>query len=218
MTKSLKIEPSTIQDHQLIKNQNTIQEKLFKNQDVYLIGGGPSLINFDFNRLQGKNIIVINKAMYYIPWAQVLYFSDYRFYLWNKDDIENFKGKVFTIATKAIHPNITILKSSGRHGIDLREGYIKDGGNSGFAALGLAHKLGAKRIILLGYDMSAASNGKTHFHDGYKIEQAKTIYKGFKEPFERIAEEYKKLNILIYNTNINSELNCFPKLPIENFL
>ena len=57
----------------------TIQRK-FEGETVYIIGGGPSLKNFDFRQLAGARTIAINKAMLYHTQTDVLYWTDVRFY------------------------------------------------------------------------------------------------------------------------------------------
>ena len=34
----------------------------FKNSEVHIVGSGPSLIGFDYSKLEGKRIITINHA------------------------------------------------------------------------------------------------------------------------------------------------------------
>jgi hypothetical protein len=200
---------------------------IFKDQDVFIVGGGYSLTGFNFNLLKGKNIIAINKSIIHVPFAQVLYFSDYRFYLWctnkiNGDDdlikaFLDYKGLVYTIASKIEDPKVKVLLNTGKTGLDIQNGKIKHGGNSGYAAINLAYHLGAKRIILLGYDMKQIK-GKTHFHKGYLTKQNDSIYKKFIEPFESLSQIAKNMGLQIINTSMDSDLIFFKKEKIENFL
>ena len=50
-------------------------EPLFKNQTIFLVGGGASLKEFNFNQLKNKNTIAINKAFLYMPWEVGFYRS-----------------------------------------------------------------------------------------------------------------------------------------------
>ena len=184
---------------------------------VFIIGGGNSLTGFDFNLLKGKNIIAINRAIEFVPFAQILYFSDYRFYYWHKDDIDQFKGAKFTASPKVKDNSITVLERTGKTGLDIRIGRIKDGGSSGYGAINLAYHLGATEIILLGYDM--VSNNKSNFHSGYKIKNVKEdTFKKFLEPYTELASILTTLNIKVYNTNLNSGLEVFEKKSINNFI
>jgi len=51
---------------------------IWKGQTVYLIGGGPSLKGFDWNRLRNKKSIAINKAIKFWPEADAMYWTDGR--------------------------------------------------------------------------------------------------------------------------------------------
>jgi hypothetical protein len=201
--------------------------QIFKNKDVFIVGGGSSLSGFNFNLLKDKCVIAINRSFLHVPFAQVLYFSDYRFYMWatgkiggDKELIDGYmkyNGLIYSIAPKIKDPKVKLLRNTGKTGFDTTNGNLKHGGNSGYAAINLAYHLGAKRIILMGYDMKII-NGKFHFHKGYLSKQNQNIYKRFIEPYKYIADIADQLNLRIFNTSMNSDLSYFKKLKIENFL
>lgn len=205
---------------------------IFTGHDVFIVGGGNSLEGFNFNLLKDKKVIVINKSLTKVPFAQVLYFSDYRFYMWAIGALDNdttlikafkeYNGFIYTIAplkkdTLLKDRKIINLFNSGTTGLDTRNGYLKNGGNSGYAAINLAYHLGAKRIILMGYDMKF-TKGKSHFHEGYLSKQSDKVYKRFIEPFNSLSLLAEQLHLPIYNTSLNSDLPYFKKIPIEHFL
>ena len=197
-------------------NQPSIKiPKLFNTERVFIIGGGSSLANFDFKILIKKNIIAINKAFLFVPFANILYFSDYRFYTWYKNDIANFNGDVYSISNKVKDPKVKILKNTGKLGLDTTDGCIRSGGNSGYAAINLAYHLGANEIILMGYDMQSVDN-KTHFHGGYSVKQSEAVYKNFLESFDSIRTQIP--NVKIYNTSLDSKLTVFEKKDVSFFL
>jgi hypothetical protein len=186
-------------------------EQTLKDKTVFLIAGGPSLKDFDFSSLKGKNVIAINKAFMYLPEYQYLYWTDSRFYTWYKNDIDKQECKKYTpcINPNDVSGNITVLKNSGGRIIDLTTpDSITAGNNSGFGAISLAIKLGASKIYLLGYDMGYTGN-KTHFHDGYPSNTAKqSVYNSMLKYFEDNADIIKSV-VKIYNTSATSNLKCF---------
>ena len=204
-----------------IINIEPIIKPIFKNQRVFIIGGGPSLSNFNWNLLKDKNIIAINKAGEYLPFAQILYFSDLSFYINNKPLIRKFKNLIYTIKqlNDEDSKKVISLKVTGLNGLELQNGSLRHGNNSGYAAINLAVQLGANEIILMGYDMSHDST-KSHFHEGYTYCKADpNIYKKkFIDNFFTLVDPLKKMGIKIYNTSINSALTCFPIVSINNFL
>ena len=64
-------------------------EKIFEGETIYIIGGGPSLVNFDFRQLVGCKTIAINKAILFHR-ADVCYWTDGRFYTWFKNEVDNY--------------------------------------------------------------------------------------------------------------------------------
>src|SRR6266567_2641979 len=54
--------------------------RIFEDQPVVICAGGPSLKGFAWERLCGLNVIAINRAYADIPFAQVLWWSDARFW------------------------------------------------------------------------------------------------------------------------------------------
>jgi hypothetical protein len=203
-------------ERQEFRKYGKIEQDL-RGKSVYIIAGGPSLTGFDFNRLAGKNVIVINKAFMYVPEFQYLYWTDARFYNWYKNEIDQLQCKKFTPCTspRDLPDSITVLKNSGGRTIDLSTpDTITAGNNSGFGAISLAIKLGATEIYLLGYDMGYNGN-QTHFHDGYPAHTAKQgVYKSMLKYFEDNAEIIKSV-VKIYNTSAQSSLTYFEYINID---
>lgn len=131
-----------------------------------------------------------------------------------KDVKAGFKGESFTISDpdETRNPNkdyeLTRLKS--RQGGDLGEEYIhygvSGGGNSGFQAINLAYHLGARTIILLGFDCF----GSHYFGDHPKSLNNHSPFKGFIQSLQSITKEVE-----IINCSRMTALECFPKTTIE---
>lgn len=197
-----------------------IENNLFSNQEVYIIGGGNSINQINIENLKDKNTICINKSVFNIPNPKVLYFSDYRFYMWYNEELKKIKCIKYTIANQIKDADYIILSPSGNNGLELRKGHIKQGNNSGYAAINLAYHLGAKTIYLLGFDMEVKD--KTHFHGGYKEKQKEykleqDTLNRFKKSFDNIDLILKKLNINIFNVNDKKTLNTIQNISIESF-
>jgi hypothetical protein len=192
---------------------------IWKGETVYLIGGGPSLKGFEWNRLKDKKTIAINKAVKFWPNADVMYWTDGRVWTWLEEDIKNYKGLKFTIAPRRYPDDVHLLRRGKKYGIETSPDCIAHSNNSGGAAINLAIHLGAKRIVLLGYDMG--NDGRvSHFHDGYPSNATgENIYKNqFMPAFEAIKEHLKGKDIQIYNACPTSKLNTFKKITIDEAL
>ena len=195
--------------------------KLWNGDTVYIVAGGASLAGFNFDRLNGKNVIAINKAFMYVRNPTVVYWTDTRFYSWYKHEIDSLR----TIKITASHSgryladDVMLIKNAGSgRSLDLSSpDKLTTGNNSGFGAIGLAIKMGAKKIYLLGYDMGHIG-GKSHFHDGYPAGNSRDhIYKGMLKYFE---DNEGLLNgaAEIYNTNSKSNLRSFKFISLDQAL
>ena len=197
-------------------------DPIWQDQTVYIIGGGPSLSGFDFNKLQGKNVIAVNKAYAYAKQPYVLYWTDARFYNWYKEQINALPCmKVTSSASlKNVGHGVKVLKTKPGKDLDLdaKPFEICAGNNSGYGAIHLAIKMGAKKIYLLGYDMKH-EHKKTHWHDGYPVANngKDAIYRSMLQYFTHNAGKIKSA-VEIYNANPKSELKCFDFCTIDDAL
>jgi len=198
-----------------------IPDKPWVGQRCFIIGGGKSLEGFDFEMLRGENIIAINRAVEYAPFAEIMFSMDSRLYTWYKgrggrklpdDAYEKFNAyrglRIWTDHKEASFENdVLLVKFIGRNGLltSLREG-IYTGGNSGYAAIQLAVGLGSKEIYLLGYDMDKNGN----FHSGYPTPGSDPETRGWIEGMNDLAPKLEAPGIQVINMNPKSKLRCFP--------
>lgn len=196
----------------------TYIDPIFLGDTIYIIGGGPSLKGFNFNLLKDKTVIAVNKAFLHLPMAQVLYWSDTRFFEWYSKEIEDFKGIKVTCRPQPKRNDIINLLNTGKTGLETMSYGLRDGGNSGYAAINLAYHLGAKRIVLLGFDMQ--TNGKeTHWHEGYSsTADTETMGRLMIPNFDSLVEPLAKRKVKVYNASPISKLTSFEKITIEEAL
>ncbi len=209
---------------------------------VVCIASGPSLMVADADLAQPFRTIVVNTTFRAAPWADIVYSNDEDFY---EAYLPEIRDKVTEHAQLWCgHERATELgllhipfdkKSQGLHPAHDR---ITWGGNSGFAAIGLAHKLGATTIILLGYDQQwedsdggairqTDTEGKLqhpggivrHFHGDHPshLKQGNN-WPFWREHFEYLAVDAKRKGIRIINSSRRTSLTCFERLPLEEAL
>lgn len=211
---------------------------VWKGKTCFLIGGGPSLKDFDFNLIKNELTIGVNKSFTKFP-TTVNYAMDARFYdmVTDAQDTKrkelhsqwlDYKGiKVFLRRSLKFKfdNNVYIINNLSKKALSLNldEG-IWGGNNSGFGALMLAIGLGATRIGLLGYDLKVQKKQKgieTHWHGGYRFSNSASFQSKldkFRMCFEEFSSTILKQGILVVNLNPNSALDCFPKEDIQTFL
>ena len=181
---------------------------------IYIVAGGPSLKGFDWGRLNSKRVIAVNRSYEVLPNAEIIYFSDKRFFYWHKEKLLKHKARKITGAVLN-HPDIEEIRFSGRGGLDRRPGYIKNGNNSGYAAINLAYHLRPSTIVLLGFDMRF-EDGNSHWHDGHPIKNKETQFEKMVPYFKTLALHLKAAGIEVLNACPDSSVECFTKIPLSS--
>jgi len=163
--------------------------------EVFIIGGGPSLLGFDFTRLRGKKTIAVNKAVFYAPNPDYFITHDLTFF--KKIDLNKFsqiqttkylilcpvtfryteiiKDRIYDRRPYPESPwgydydirliNFIII-SKEEKGIGFNWDDFRHGENSGYSALQFAVIMQFNPIYLLGFDMNVHP-GVAHWHEGY---------------------------------------------------
>ena len=199
-----------------------VQDGAWAGQRCFIIGGGPSLLGFDYERLRGERIIAVNRAYEDVPFADILYAMDYQFYRWiiggdlgqpALERFNNFKGirLWFDINNVAFGPNVHYVRGfqAAHYGFPAAlERGIYGGNNSGYGALQVALLLKANPIYLLGYDFQHAG-GRSHSHSGYPRKQSEHSVFGFKQGFIDLARDITAHGFRVVNLNPQSGLRCF---------
>lgn len=198
------------------------------NDTVVCIATGPSLTAADVEYCRGKaSVIVVNDAHRLCTWATALYSSD-RYWWRHYGGVPEFAGLKVAIehtprrkdpALARLVPEMIWMKHTGFDGVETsRDGLRTCANNSGGAAVNLALHLGAKRIILLGYDMGVTGS-KRHFFGEHPQGLSKNHnFPGWRAAFERMRAPFEALGVTVLNCSRSTSLNAFPVVPLEDVL
>ncbi len=116
------------------------------------------------------------------------------------------------------HPQVHALRLTGQSGHEDAPDGLRHGSNSGYQAIELAVKLGAKRIVLLGYDMKV-DGGRSHWHDEPRQRDfADVAARSMLPHFASLVEPLKALGVEVVNATPGSAIECFPKASLEDAL
>lgn len=208
------------------------------------LASGPSLTQDDVDYVKGKaTVIAVNDAIRLAPWADVVCSIDQMWWGNHYQAMRSFSGlKVRTHPSLHQVPQkppskrycqgcyralplsgacwcegIVTFRNGGRDGLSLQPDTICTGENSGTAAINVAVHLGARRVLLLGYDMGPDGRGRRHFFDTC----ATTItspFVQFRKHTATMAEGLKAAGIAVFNCSRVSALDCFPRLPLREAL
>ncbi|MEZ2604973.1 hypothetical protein [Kluyvera intermedia] len=172
---------------------------------VIICASGPSLIKKDCDLVcaSGHTVIAVNSTWLAIPDCDYIYSTDYNWW----------------------HNNINLLPPSPERWTSNRKAFkefslnlfpIHDGGtfNSGQRAILFSAQLGAKNIILLGYDCSI--NNGIHWHGTHSSSSNPDVSTTIRwqREFEVIGKALCN-DIHIINCSRYTEITCFRRLPLE---
>lgn len=183
------------------------------------LGTGPSLAKVDVDYCQWKApVIAISNAYKDAPWADILYSSDAKWWIWH-NGVEDFTGWRITREREAAkHYGIGWIRSENKDGLSMQPDLLHNGFNSGYQAVNLAYHFGASTIVLLGYDMQA-TDGKNHNFGNHPD--------GRTPPFHYFLRAFNALptwladnnvNLRIINATRKTALTCFEQRDIQQCL
>lgn len=186
-------------------------EPRWRGECCIVAAPGPSLSPEVAEACRGDRVIAVNDAYRRLPFADVLYACDARW--WGvHGHCAGFKGEKWSSHSRdneklkeADLYGLTLVKGCNRKGFSLDPEHIHYGGNGGFQAVNLAILFGARRIVLVGFDMSGS-----HFF-GFHPKPLRNT-RSFDKYIEEFGAAAKMLpsDIRIVNATPGSALKCFP--------
>lgn len=198
--------------------------RLWPGGTAACLGGGPSLTRGQADAVHGRcRVIAVNDAWRLAPDAEVLYACDWRW--WRKHGgVPGFAGLKVTLSNSRGHldewPEIKVLENTGTEGLERAPTGLRTGRNGGYQAINLAVHFGVKRIVLLGYDMKPAADGRTHWfgdHEDWPT-RASIFPDVFVPRFEGLARALEDHGVEVVNCTPGSALDVFPAAPLEDAL
>jgi len=136
---------------------------------VFIVCGGPSVLGQDLEALRGRRVIVINSSVYKVPWADFLYFGDWRW--WHEDEnraaVESFRGRAVTVSRLVSESKALVCRCAKPPGLAWERDSLMQKFTSLTAATNLAaHLIGSGgSIVWLGADGKLAADGRQHHYD-----------------------------------------------------
>lgn len=192
---------------------------------VACVASGPSLTPADVEYVRGKvdAVIAVNNAIDLAPWADILYACDGKWWHWRlspkspltpeqRSVVANYQGIKYAMkddARRWIAHGVQMLRKGPKHGLDPRPDTLAHGFNSGYQAIGAAVHLGARRVVLLGYDMQGG-----HFF-GKHPDNTRPPFSLCIPAFESLAKPLSTLGVEVINCTRKTALKCFPQMPLD---
>lgn len=178
--------------------------------------------------LRGRvRTIAVNCAYRRAPWADLVFWCDSKWVNEHGQELSSFGGIKVTTAVQCLTKGPTgvhVIHQLPGYGISTDPKSVKFAKSSGATAINLATLLGARKIILFGFDMrrwsaqevaeklgSQDARLQCNYHTRYKEPSPKkNPYQDFLMVFEFIEPALRSLGIEVVNATPGSSLFRFP--------
>lgn len=186
----------------------------YRGERVFVVGGGPSLRDFDPERLRGRPVIAANNAgLDLMPWADVLFWADKRWFEWNADRLGSHKGEFRVTRRPAGRGDVLLMQHEPKWNLSRKQDTVA-GWCSGGSCINLAFLMGSSDIVLLGFDM----HGDNYHTDHRKPGNARRYIDQFMPAIERMAAPLAAYGVKVRNATPGSALQCFPSTRLDDIL
>lgn len=192
----------------------------WRGRIVVLAASGPSQRQADIEEARGKAaVIVVNETWKIAPWADALYACDERWWRARGPSGQAFPGLRFIGA--GVWPGcVSCGVTAGDNRMHWTGQTLGAGGNSGFQALNLAARTGARRIVLTGYDMQM-TGGQSHHHGDHGAGLANptaAMLAGCARILDAAAAEIRTRGIEVVNATRETALRGFRRVTMSEAL
>lgn len=166
---------------------------------IVCIGTGPSLAltDIDAARRKGFRLFGCNNVFQIVPDLELTYACNLEWWQIYWGAIQKHPCEKWTTnETAARVYGVNYIRERGGEGLCQEPNVIHHGHGSGFSLLSMAHKAGARRVILLGYDMHYAAD-----YDGHS---------------QRIGSTPRHSELLLPGGEYPAALQHWPKVAVKN--
>lgn len=197
-------------------------------ETVVCVASGPSLNAEQLEHVRKAQqagrvkVIGVNSVYKIAPWVDALLAVDLQYWRVHIKDIRATCNPCPELVTQdaSAYKQFALdtrVRGCARDGLGI--GQLHTGSNGGHSAANLAFLWGARRILLLGFDMRLGPKGEKHFHGDHPAPCVQSqLFKAWIHRFESTAKDFKKLGIEVINATPDSALPWFPRATIEEAL
>jgi hypothetical protein len=201
----------------------------WRDEIAAIVASGPSTKKADYRALEGHaRVLAIKDNVDLCPFADAVYGCDGA---WWRNRLGLPKFPRLKIAydghVRTQYPDIKLVtlakfgKEFSDRLISEPPGEVGCGGNSGFQAFNLAIQFGARRILLLGFDMNEKHSelhwyGRNNGPGQYNPDAGN--FKRWRGAFIGAVAELSSLGVEVVNCSPVSTLKCFPTMTVPEAL
>jgi hypothetical protein len=166
----------------------------------------------------GVRILGINDAYLLAPKMDLHHACDGKWWGWHYEACRGrLKCDSTTISKNAAlkYPDLKWVEGRPRPGLSYEATAIHTGKNSGYQAINIAVLMGAKKILLIGFDLKVSDDGRSHWF-GDHPDLTRSFYETWHPQFQTLVDPLRELGVEVINCSPDSALECFPKANIED--
>ena len=199
----------------------------WSERTTFIVGTGPSLRGFDFERLRGRgHILAVKQAWRDVPFADACFGLDLPWLRWANADLRALAERMplYLAIPKPPYvlehyvPGATFLVRERICDALMEDpGVIEAGGNSGFGALNLAWHKKAMRIVLLGFDYT----GKHYCNERYEARpdgHNSQYMQNWATNFRNTLPQSQARGVEVITASPSSLVDAFPRMTIDEAL
>lgn len=190
-------------------------------ETAFIIGGGPSVLGQNIEALRGRRVIVINSSVYAVPWADILYFGDFRWWNDNKAAVASFAGRVVTVSRMVNEKKVLVCRKTNPPGLSMAHDSLMQKWTSFTAATNLAaHLIGpGGTIVWLGADGRKDEAGRSHHHKPHRWISRPDCYDKHRADLVTIVPSLRELKIAGFNASPGTAwVNVLPAINLDDAL
>ena len=189
----------------------------FVGRTVVCLGSGPSLTPEDLALVaaSGHPTIAVNDTYARAPWADVIFAADPAW--WHQHPIALLHPATKYTLEYGAPVGVLRLVRTGQTGLERAPYGLRSGGHSGYAAVNLAFLSGARCIILLGYDMQPAADGRHHYF-GDHPDGSHPRYVQWLDGYATLVHELGREGVRLCNASRVTAITAVPRVRLEDEL
>jgi hypothetical protein len=180
--------------------------------EVWIVGGGPSALAFDPDRLRGKRVLTVNDSVFRFcysyavalnPSMPAFFTLDKNWIRRHRDFLNKYTGEKYLAVPLETWPDCAGISGARylqwAHGDGLNEDphFINTGGHSGYGAFNVAFLKRSSEIHLVGFDLDPAQ---------------KSQYVYWARNYDTMIPQLKAAAVKVFNHNRESYITAFPRV------
>lgn len=196
-------------------------DRIWSGMTAVVIGGGPSLTLDQVQTIArarlsgGIRVVAVNNAVYVAWWADWLHACDYKWWREHIQQVQHFAG-IRTTLDPAVPDawKVGLLQNTGKDGFDPDPCNCRHGSNGVYQAMHSLIHADVRKIALVGVDMRAGADGRTHWHGGHGgggCDYAEVMAPSF----ETLKPALEERRIKVVNASPGTALEAFPVVSLE---